>query len=78
MRVEIPQLFWRKNMCNALHMLVPIPQTPVTPTCPSCGSSNHLWEDNCYEGCHRCDYLGDGKIIRHGDMTKAREYDLRP
>ncbi len=59
-------------------ILVPNSGTQEDPRCPTCGARPPiLWSDNTYEGCHRCDYLGDGKVIRDGDIEKARRYDLK-
>ncbi len=56
--------------------LVPISHHNETPRCPTCGSAEHLWDDNLYEGCHRCGYLGGGSsIVRHGSMEEADKFD---
>lgn len=38
----------------------------VVPKCPCCESPNHLWDDNMWEGCNNCGYLGSGHIHKHG------------
>ncbi len=47
-----------------------------TPRCPSCGSTDHLWDDNAWEGCNRCGYRGNfGGIVHNGSTEEARRFD---
>lgn len=46
--------------------------------CPTCGSKKHLWDDNTWEGCNRCGYLGNfGGIVRHGTDENIAEFDKK-
>ena len=52
------------------------PQT--TPSCPTCGSTEHLWDHNFDEGCHRCGYRGEGsRIVEYGSIERALEFDRK-